>query len=158
MIFRYLKSHEKAEEATQKTFIDAWKYLNNFEGRSSFLTWLLRIAINNSKKDLLQSKKEPKINIDDIVIPEFPKILENISELERSVLLSQEIKKLTDKQQTILHLRIYEDLSFKHIGEVLGCSESTAKSHFHHIKNLLKTAVNKATGDSDDTNDEEENS
>jgi len=145
MVFRYLKSHEKTEEAIQKTFIDAWKYLNNFEGRSSFLTWLLRIAINNSKKDLLLSKKEMEISIDEVEIPEYPEILEKLSEIERNTLLASEIRKLTERQQTILHLRIYEYLSFKQIGEVLGCSESTAKSHFHHIKNLLKASISEIT-------------
>jgi RNA polymerase sigma-70 factor (ECF subfamily) len=147
MVFRYLKSHEKTEEAIQKTFIDAWKYINNFEGRSSFLTWLLRIAINNSKKDLLQSKVIAEVNIDDVEIPDYPKVLEQLSELERNTLLASEIRKLSAKQQTILHLRIYEDLSFKQIGEVLGCSENTAKSHFHHIKKLLKKSINEEDGE-----------
>lgn len=143
MIFRYLKSHEKTEEAFQKTFIDAWKYINNFEGRSSFLTWIFRIAINNSKKDLLKSKPGTEVNIDDVEIPMYPQVLENISQLERSTLLASEIRKLSERQQTILHLRIHENLSFKQIGEVLNCSENTAKSHFHHIKNLLKDSIQK---------------
>lgn len=137
IVFRYLKS-EQAEDITQNTFLDAWKYIESFEGKSSFYTWLVRIAINNSKKQFNWDAKHSHDNIEDLNIAskeiDPTDTLQDINNLE---LLKEAIETLTDKQKLILHLRAKDGLSFIEIGQTIGCSESTAKSHYHHIKNKL---------------------
>jgi RNA polymerase sigma factor (sigma-70 family) len=45
---RYARVREDAEDIVQETFQNAFLHLNKFEGKSAFLTWLTRIAINQA--------------------------------------------------------------------------------------------------------------
>src|SRR5215469_16962109 len=48
LALRYTRVHEDAEDIVQQTFQKAFVFLRKFQGKSSFLTWLTRIAINES--------------------------------------------------------------------------------------------------------------
>ena len=48
LALRMLGNEQDAEDVLQNTFISAFTHLPNFEGRSSILTWLYRIAVNES--------------------------------------------------------------------------------------------------------------
>ena len=133
---RYL-SQENAEDATQRTFMEAWKYIHTFKGNSSIYTWLVRIAINTCKKSWLFDKQHTHENIDDHKIPVYDNTAENIDTEIHDQALKKALETLTERQQLILHLRIHDNLSFIQIGEALGCAETTAKSHYHHVKKLL---------------------
>jgi RNA polymerase sigma-70 factor (ECF subfamily) len=45
---RITKNGEDAEDALQNAFLSAFIHIKNFDGRSSFSTWLTRIAINSA--------------------------------------------------------------------------------------------------------------
>ena len=67
---RMLGSRADAEDVTQQAFVDAFNALDGFhaDGRThAFSTWLLRIAVNRSKKDVLKSKKRTEEPLDDEV-------------------------------------------------------------------------------------------
>src|ERR1700741_1122447 len=48
LAFRYTRVREDAEDIVQETFKKAFVHLQKFEGKSSFSTWLTRIAINEA--------------------------------------------------------------------------------------------------------------
>ena len=56
----YNYNHEDTQDLMQETFIDAYKNLSAFEGRSGFGTWLIRIMLNNCyrKKEKASFKNE----------------------------------------------------------------------------------------------------
>ena len=60
---RMLGNEQDAEDVLQNTFISALTHLPSFEGRSSVLTWLYRIAVNEALMILRRGK--PEVNIDD---------------------------------------------------------------------------------------------
>src|ERR1700734_4154107 len=46
--YRVTRNRQDAEDALQEAFLNAFTHMKNFEGRSSFSTWLTRIAINSA--------------------------------------------------------------------------------------------------------------
>ncbi|AGZ41176.1 RNA polymerase subunit sigma-70 [Actinoplanes friuliensis] len=57
--YRMLGSFEDAEDTVQETFLRAWRRRETFEGRSTFRTWLYRIATNACLDRLARSRPEP---------------------------------------------------------------------------------------------------
>src|SRR5260370_17094290 len=62
---RYTRVREDAEDVVQKTFQKAFIHLNKFQGKSSFSTWLTRIAINEALMLMRRSHALREIPVDD---------------------------------------------------------------------------------------------
>jgi len=65
-IFAITKNHEDAEDALQDTFLRAYLALRNFEGRSSFYSWLTRIAMNSALMILRKRRARPEVSFEPI--------------------------------------------------------------------------------------------
>jgi RNA polymerase sigma-70 factor (ECF subfamily) len=135
---RMLGNEQDAEDVLQNTFLSAFTHLSNFEGRSSVLTWLYRIAVNEALMSMRRGK--PEVNIDDTVsneeIDDFsPTQFVDWGGLPEEVLLSDEGKKVLDHAiqnlpenlRTVFLLRDIEELSIKDTAEALGLTESNVK-------------------------------
>src|SRR6476619_1658732 len=62
---RITRNHEDAEDALQDAFLSAFIHIKNFDGRSSFSTWLTRIAINSALMILRRKRSALELSIDD---------------------------------------------------------------------------------------------
>jgi RNA polymerase sigma factor (sigma-70 family) len=125
-----LKNSNDAQDITQEVFIEIFKSLPSFRGKSTLSTWIHRIAINKAY-DYLKKKKckkrfagtEPLFIIDS-VLPLTDKrhfddpgaLLEN---KELSVVLFQSINKLRKNQRTAFILRKIEGLSYIEISKIM---------------------------------------
>src|ERR1700758_3647024 len=65
VVLRYARVREDAEDIVQQSFQKAFVYLHKFEGKSSFSTWLTRIAINESLMLLRHGRALREVSIDD---------------------------------------------------------------------------------------------
>src|ERR1700732_3714686 len=65
VVLRYAHVREDAEDIVQQSFQKAFVYLHKFEGKSSFSTWLTRIAINESLMLLRHDRQLREIPTDD---------------------------------------------------------------------------------------------
>src|SRR6202789_1284081 len=62
--FRITRNREDAEDAVQDAFLKAFTHLKDFDGRSSFSTWLTRIAINSALMILRKKRLGREISVD----------------------------------------------------------------------------------------------
>jgi RNA polymerase sigma-70 factor (ECF subfamily) len=60
---RITRNHEDAEDALQDAFLSAFIHIKNFDGRSSFSTWLTRIAINSALMTLRKKRSSRETSI-----------------------------------------------------------------------------------------------
>src|ERR1700761_8266042 len=67
LALRFTRDHGTAEDIVQESFVKAFQKLNLFEERSSFRSWIFRIAINTSKNKL-RSPTNQEVDIEDITI------------------------------------------------------------------------------------------
>src|ERR1700723_3474032 len=63
--YRVTRNRQDAEDVLQEAFLNAFTHMKNFEGRSSFSTWLTRIAINSALMILRKKRNCSEISIDD---------------------------------------------------------------------------------------------
>lgn len=145
---KILGNKEDAADILQETYIKAYESLPNFEGRSSFSTWLYRIATNFALMKLRKDKYK-KISIDEIKEASDGKYKLEISDWstnphfqykneELKEILNEAINNLPPKYKTIFILHDIEGLSLSEISEILSLSISTIKTRIHRSRLYLR--------------------
>jgi RNA polymerase sigma-70 factor, ECF subfamily len=148
LTMRFLKDQMSAEDVVQESFIKAYEKLNLFEGRSSFKSWLFQIAVNTAK-NRLRSMPLEQVNIDDVHLGVDPGAESSMVRGDISKMLHAEVDLLPERQRIALTLRIFEDLSFKEIAEIMGCPYDTAKANYRHGLMRLKERLEQLQGETD---------
>ena len=136
-VVRMTRQIDSAEDIVQDTFIKAYRRLNLFEGRSSFRSWLYQIALNTARNRFRKHSKETT-GIDGIDIAVDDENENRMIALDVRGILQGEIALLPERQRQALSLRVYEDLSFKEIAELMSCPYDTAKANYRHALMKLK--------------------
>jgi len=146
-ILRIVSNSEDAQDILQDTFVRVWEKSHQFKGNSSVKTWIFRIAINLAYTHLKKRKRWGFSILDEI--KSLVSGSDPVQETERqynSMLLEKSLTSLTPRQHAVVVARIYQDLPFAQIGEAVGCSENSAKVHFHEGKKRIETYINKQVG------------
>jgi RNA polymerase sigma-70 factor (ECF subfamily) len=149
LALRMMNDPQEAEDVLQETFLNAYKALPGFEGRSSLSTWLYRIASNASLMRL--RKKQPAtVSVDEPLVLDdgdsVPRQLVDWSNLPEDELLSTESRQVMDEAvselpealRIVFILRDLEGLSTAETGEVLGLSTGAVKTRLHRARLWLR--------------------
>ncbi|MEK2687500.1 RNA polymerase sigma factor [Bdellovibrio sp. GT3] len=132
---RFMKDMDAAEDVTQEAFIKAYEKLNSFEGRASFKSWLFQIAVNTARNKLREFKRDT-VDFENVNLAVDAEAENTLVHTAVADILQKEVDKLPMKQKTALVLRVYEDLSFNEIADIMECPYDTAKANYRHA--LLK--------------------
>jgi RNA polymerase sigma-70 factor, ECF subfamily len=148
--YRVTRNRQDAEDARQEAFLNAFTHLKNFEGRSSFSTWLTRIAINSALMTLRKKRNSHEIPIDDGPVGNFV-VREPQSPMgdpeshyvrgERHKLLRKAIHRLPPIYREVIHLQEGKEHSLREIAQSLGITVPAVKSRLSRAKNALRTAM-----------------
>lgn len=133
--YRVLGGREDAEDAAQEAFVRAFRKLDGFEGRSSFRTWVIRLAMNVSLNEL-ERRKSPLLDAPTPAPAPDPQ-----DELLRSETIARVHEALMDvrpNHRAAVVLKDLEGLSFKEISEALEVPEGTARVWAHRGRARLK--------------------
>lgn len=129
-----LRDEDAAADVAQDTFLKAFRGLSSFRGDASFKTWLLTIAANEARGALRKMGRRRETALDGVgpVLSRedaADEIVERNQEAER---IKSVLDELPEKQRRAVTLRIFEDLSFREIGNLIGSSEGAARVNYHH--------------------------
>lgn len=147
LCLRLLRDREAAEDATQETFLSAYRAIRRFEG-GNLRSWLLRIAANASKDELRRRKrKDPGTSFEAYgeqsgtpfeVADEGPLPAEVLERHENSAELEQLLAGLPpDQRDAIVLIDIY-DFAYQEAADTLGASVGTLKSRVHRGRERLR--------------------
>lgn len=137
--WRMTGNHQDAEELVQETFLRAYRSLRSFELRSSFSTWLYRIAVNRAldflkarkMEDTYQIAEDPGLNEDDRKIqvetpnPGPDRLLLSAEARQK---IAQAIGLLSPAERVAFTMRHMEGKSIEEISQTLNVRTSAAKN------------------------------
>jgi len=137
---RMLGDPVAAEDALQEAFVNAFRKLHLFEGRSTFGAWLKRIVINKCLSHL--NRKQYYTEPIDERVMEYPDDDDGSSNGIELDLVPEKvhaaIKTLPEGCRVVFTLYQLEGYDHQEIAQILGVSVSTSKSQFHRAKKLLR--------------------
>jgi len=144
VVLAVVHNPEDAVELAQETFVRAYQNLTKFEERSSFSTWLYRIAVNlaidwrrhESRHVTLRGEEaEAELSrIPSVVGDSFKEVARG----ETAEKIRDALDELTAEQRTVILLREVEGLSYDEIAEVLHCPRGTVMSRLFYARGRLR--------------------
>ena len=144
LCMRFMKDLDISQDVVQEAFIKAFEKLHLFEGRASFKSWLYQIAVNTARNKLRESRYDYS-NIDDVQLSVSATAEKGLVHSAVSEIIQEQVDRLPFKQKTALVLRVYEDMSFAEIAEVMECPYDTAKANYRHALMKLREAFEHQT-------------
>ena len=150
--YRITRNRQDAEDAVQDSLLKAFTHLNDFQEKSSFSTWLTRIAINSALMILRKKRVCVEISIDGgddsgetyerwepRSLTEDPE--NRFARSEREELLRDAILRLPPVIREAVELRQARDYSTREIAQALGISVAAVKSRLSRARLTLRAAL-----------------
>jgi RNA polymerase sigma-70 factor (ECF subfamily) len=155
--YSIVRNEEDAVDLSQEAWVKGWQRLNQFQGESSFGTWMTRIVINLCLDHLRRHKRQPTEPLDD-GDEEFggaerhmPAVTVNPTEgLERVELrrrIDEALNQLSAAHRTALVLHEFEGMEYKAIARAMNCSIGTVMSRLFYARRKMAVLLAKTRMD-----------
>jgi RNA polymerase sigma-70 factor (ECF subfamily) len=150
VIYNMTSNREDASDLAQETFIKAFQAIGRFRGKSSFFTWIYRIAINHTITFLKKRNRRRFISYEkvdgEMSNSEIFERLTSKNRSEKGALVSElqeklndSLQKLSPKHRTVVILHEIEGLEHAEIAEITKVSVGTVRSRLHYAKQQLQS-------------------
>jgi RNA polymerase sigma-70 factor (ECF subfamily) len=143
---RYTKNEEDALDLVQEIFVKAYRALDSLDSGNNYGAWIYRIAVNHCI-DRVRKKRRPEFSYDEFVEnggaiaePSFTPH-QNLSCEELRTRVLKLVEKLSPEHRAVLLLHCMENLAYRQIARVLGCSIGTVMSRLHYARKYLKQTM-----------------
>jgi RNA polymerase sigma-70 factor (ECF subfamily) len=155
MARRMLSNQQDSEDALQDALLLAYQKLNQFEGRSSFSTWLYSIVRNTSMAHYRKTASRPTVSIEpqiadgkpgfqsDEFVDKHPSPEEMCIEKERSEILRKTARRIPLRYQPAIRYFHLEGLSEAETAERLRLTSGALKSQLHRSRRMLMSRIQK---------------
>lgn len=141
---RIVGTHEDADDVTQNTFIQVYRHVEKFEGKSQLYTWIYRIATNEALGLLRKQKHRRQLSVDDELAIEqahHPTADAPIDAEALQARLQAAVAQLPEKQRLVFNMRYFDEMSYKDISAVLGTTEGGLKASYHHAVKKIEAFI-----------------
>ena len=138
LCLRMTRRPDAAEDCVQQTFIRAWRNLSSFEGRSSFATWLHRIAVNEV---LTQARNHgTRSESDETLVAELDKEQDGDGPFDAADVMDVEraLHSLPDAARHEMVLQSLYGYSHEYVSSMIGIAVGTCKAQVHRGRRLLR--------------------
>jgi RNA polymerase sigma-70 factor (ECF subfamily) len=152
VVMRFTRNREDAEDIAQQSFQKAFVHLQQFEGISSFSTWLTRIAMNEAlmwlrrkRASRVVSIEEPSTGNETVPPVDFadpgPSPEDGCLGRERKRILSRATNELTPAQRAAIELRELDELSTEETARVMGLSSAAVNARVFKGRKKLRAIL-----------------
>jgi RNA polymerase sigma-70 factor (ECF subfamily) len=127
----------RAEDLTQEVFLKLWRKLGQFQGQSSFYSWLYRMAVNLTIDGIRAEKRRSgrEIGTEDMeILPDRPR-----GNRDLAMDLEAAVARLPERARQVLVLHDVEGYRHEDIANLLGIAPGTSKAQLHRARRLLRS-------------------
>lgn len=128
--------HARADDLAQDTFLKAYRYLDRYEGRGRFLSWLFRIAYQEFISDARRRHGQHE-SLDDSLVAADPAIQQLLDRLT----LDRAMETLLPAERAALALHYHDELSHPDVAQVLDVPLGTAKTLIRRARLKLRVVL-----------------
>ncbi len=152
LIYNMTSNQQDAEDLVQEVFLKGYKVLKRFKGKSSFYTWMYRIAVNRTINFLKKRRNRAAMSLHEmdgavetdpayvaLSSRESPFRDTSLSELQEK--LNASLQTLSEKHRTVVVLHDIQGVPHDEIGEMLGCSSGTVRSRLFYARQQLQAEL-----------------
>jgi RNA polymerase sigma-70 factor (ECF subfamily) len=149
--YSMMRSEDEALDLSQDAWVKGWRRLAQFQGDSSFVTWMTRIVINLCLDQLRKQKRQRTESIEAFeeesggVERQMPIVTPNPTEgLERVELrqrIDRALAQLSHEHRTVLVLHEFEELEYKEIAKQMKCSIGTVMSRLFYARRRMASLL-----------------
>jgi RNA polymerase sigma-70 factor, ECF subfamily len=131
---QWVHSAADAEDVVQDAFVKFWRRNHNVDNRALLYATVRSVALDLIRRDSRRARREREAyaDLEQTVEPKFR------TEDESQHALALAIDRLPHAQREVVVMKIWNELSFAEIGQVLGVSQNTAASRYRYALNALK--------------------
>lgn len=151
LTFGMLGREEDARDATQETFLAAFRNLRGFRGEAKVSSWLHRIAVNQCITRQRRAKVRGETALEDeaeknaavFALPKDISPARTAEKVERSIAVRRAVGSLPPDLRQVVVMKEFEELTFQQISEVLELPLSTVKSRLYTALRQLELRLQK---------------
>jgi len=149
--YSMMRNEDEALDLSQDAWVKGWRRLAQFQGDSSFVTWMTRIVINLCLDQLRKQKRQRTESIEafeedgggierhmPIVSPNPTERLERVELRQR---IDRALAQLSDEHRTVLVLHEFEELEYKEIAKRMKCSIGTVMSRLFYARRRMASLL-----------------
>ena len=129
-----LRSPADSDDVTQNVMLRLIKHRKDFESEEHVKSWLIRVALNESKRHFARLKRQS-----DLPLEELESVLACESREESE--LMQTVMTMPPKYRVVIHLHYFEGYSAAEIGRILGISETAVTTRLMRARGRLKETL-----------------
>ncbi len=158
--YGFLRNREDALDVVQESFIKVHRYLDKFEGNSSFYTWLYRIVANLCIDHLRRNKRHRGVEFDDALRHDegdqpqaHDGSLKGMGDpgemMRRKEIMSafQDcLQHLSDKHRAVIVMREIQGMSYEEMATAMDCSKGTIMSRLFHARRNMQKLLTERLG------------
>ena len=140
LCYRMLGNAEDAEDASQETFLRAYRSLGRYDNNRPFMTWLLSIAAHYCI-DQIRRGRRLVVSLEDLPVPDVPDAAPG---LEATLSLKEEQRRVREALQTLeptdraaVVMYYWYDFSYEEISQALSLTVSAIKSRLHRARRSM---------------------
>ncbi|MBS1721565.1 MAG: sigma-70 family RNA polymerase sigma factor [Armatimonadetes bacterium] len=149
-VYQMSNRRDDAEDLTQEVFVRAYQNLHRYRDEAKFTTWLLRIATNLATDRARMSQRRQALETQEsgsqgalawMTVGNVDDPVENLESDRRVAALRKALAALPEHHRNVIVLRDIEEMDYKDMAELLGCTVGGAKLRVLRARRALRDRV-----------------
>ena len=148
--YSMMRNEDEAQDLSQDAWVKGWQRLAQFQGDSSFMTWMTRIVINLCLDQLRKQKRQRTESIEALEedgkverqMPVFnPSPTAGLERRELRQRIDRALAQLSHEHRTVLILHEFEEMEYKEIAKRMDCSIGTVMSRLFYARRRMASLL-----------------